>query len=278
MSYSYQNKSTDSIAVDLDDKLLRDANGALVFRPGGHGALIQNLNDLDADIIFVKNIDNVIHNHSDRIALYKNALAGILLELQQQIFTYLHLIESKELTEKEIEAICSFMNLKLNIKVALSSLPLSEKLQYLKTTLNRPIRVCGMVKNEGEPGGGPFWVLDKNGTVSLQIVESSQVDLNNKDQKNILNASTHFNPVDLVCGVKNYRNEKFNLVQFVDTNAGFIVEKNIFGKNIKSYELPGLWNGAMANWISIFVEVPLVTFNPVKTVNDLLKPGHQISK
>ena len=170
------------------------------------------------------------------------------------------------------------MSLQLNIKVALSSLPLSEKLQYLKTTLNRPIRVCGMVKNEGEPGGGPFWVLDKNGTVSLQIVESSQVDLNNKDQKNILNASTHFNPVDLVCGVKNYQNEKFNLVKFVDTNAGFIVEKNIFGKNIKSYELPGLWNGAMANWISIFVEVPLVTFNPVKTVNDLLKPGHQISK
>ena len=278
VSYSYQNKSTDSIAVDLNNEVLRDRNGTLVFRPGGHGSLIQNLNDLDADIIFVKNIDNVIHNHSDRIALYKNALAGILLELQEQIFTYLHLIESKELTEKESDEICSFMNLKLNIKVALSSLPLSEKLQYLKTTLNRPIRVCGMVKNEGEPGGGPFWVLDKNGTVSLQIVESSQVDLNNKDQKNILNASTHFNPVDLVCGVKNYQNEKFNLVQFVDTNSGFIVEKNIFGKNIKSYELPGLWNGAMANWITIFVEVPLVTFNPVKTVNDLLKPGHQISK
>ena len=278
VSYSYQNKSTDSIAVDLNNEVLRDRNGTLVFRPGGHGSLIQNLNDLDADIIFVKNIDNVIHNHSDRIALYKNALAGILLELQQQIFAYLNLIESKELTEKEIEEICSFMSLKLNIKVAVSSLPLSEKLQYLKTTLNRPIRVCGMVKNEGEPGGGPFWVLDKNGTVSLQIVESSQVDLNNKDQKNILNASTHFNPVDLVCGVKNYQNEKFNLLKFVDTNAGFIVEKNIFGKNIKSYELPGLWNGAMANWISIFVEVPLVTFNPVKTVNDLLKPGHQISK
>ncbi len=277
VNFSYQSKVTDTIAVNIKNQPFRDTDDKLVFRPGGHGALIQNLNDLDADIIFIKNIDNVIQNHMETIALYKKALAGILIDLQTQIFDFLKAIEENQIIATNIENIFDFVKEKLNIEVIgeVSKYTLENKIIYLKELLDRPIRVCGMVKNEGEPGGGPFWVSDKKGNLSLQIVESSQVDLENSKQLEILQSATHFNPVDLVCGIKNYKHEKFNLTEFIDEESGFIVQKNKNGKDLKAYELPGLWNGAMAKWITIFVEVPLVTFNPVKTVNDLLKPAHQ---
>ena len=277
VSYSYQNKSTDALAVTMKNKPFRDENRQLVFRPGGHGALIENLNNLDADIVFIKNIDNVIQNNLEKISLYKKGLAGILLEIQQQVFSYLQALDSATMEPKFMDEIVLFLKDNLNISMTdgFYSACLENKIFELQTVLNRPLRVCGMVKNEGEPGGGPFWVQDNQGGSSLQIVESSQVDLDNDNQKAILNAATHFNPVDLVCGIKNYKKEKLDLTQFVDYNSGFIVEKNVAGKNIKGYELPGLWNGAMANWLTVFVQVPLITFNPVKTVNDLLKPAHQ---
>lgn len=274
-SYSFQNKSTDTIAVDLKNNPFRDKNDKLLFRPGGHGALIENLDNLDADIVFIKNIDNVIQNHIESIALYKKTLAGVLVELQQKVFKYLNGIDEGNV--KHLDEIIDFVKNELNIGVndGFSKYTSENKISYLKELLDRPIRVCGMVKNEGEPGGGPFWVRDSKGVVSLQIVESSQVDLVNAGQAEILANATHFNPVDLVCGVKNYKGERFDLTQFVDHNSGFIVEKTQNGKPLKSYELPGLWNGAMAKWITVFVEVPLLTFNPVKTVNDLLKDPHQ---
>jgi hypothetical protein len=277
VSYSYQDKSTDTIAVDLNNQPFRNEQGALTFRPGGHGALINNLNNLDADVIFIKNIDNVIQNHIAEITLYKKGLAGVLLELQEQVFQILKAVDNKDLKEENIATIIDFMKQKLNIDVLedFYKYTLDNKIDFIKNKLNRPIRICGMVKNEGEPGGGPFWVRSFKGNVSLQIVESSQVDNHNAEQAGILAKATHFNPVDLVCATKNYQGQKFDLTQFVDQSTGFIVHKNNKGKEIKGYELPGLWNGAMAKWITVFVEVPLVTFNPVKTVNDLLKPAHQ---
>ncbi len=277
ISYSYQDKSSDTIAVTINNAPFRNENGQLVFRPGGHGALIHNLNMLDADIIFIKNIDNVIQNHIEETTFYKKGLAGILLDLQQEIFQILKDIDSQRVDEKNIELITNFMQKKLNIGVTdnFNEYTLANKIDCIKNKLNRPIRICGMVKNEGEPGGGPFWIKSTKGNVSLQIVESSQVDINNPEQAKILANATHFNPVDLVCGIKNYRREKFNLIEFIDHSTGFIVHKNNKGKDLKGYELPGLWNGAMAKWITVFVEVPLVTFNPVKNVNDLLKPAHQ---
>ena len=275
ISFSYQNKKTDAISVDFSNRPFRDASGKLTFRPGGHGALIENLNNLDADIIFIKNIDNVIQNHKEINILYKKVLAGILIELQQQIFNYLNDIEKNE--ELDLSEIIAFAKKSLNIKFpdGFSKYTLENKISYVQNILDRPIRICGIVKNEGDTGGGPFWVRDSEGTVSLQIVETSQIDLANADQARILANATHFNPVDLVCGLRNHRNQKFDLAQFVDHNSGFIVEKNKDGAPLKGYELPGLWNGAMAKWITVFVEVPLITFNPVKTVNDLLKPAHQ---
>ncbi|MFD1603805.1 DUF4301 family protein [Flavobacterium artemisiae] len=277
VSYSYQSKRTDSINVDLKNKLVRDKNDKLVFRPGGHGALIENLNELDADVIFIKNIDNVIQNHIDEITLYKKALAGILIKVQEKVFNYLRAIEKNEFKQEEIAEIALFLKEKLNSDLSsdFDKFTFENQIEKIKELLDRPIRVCGMVKNEGEPGGGPFWVMNDKGVTSLQIVESSQVDLSNKKQQEILAEATHFNPVDLVCGIKNYKGERFDLQRFVDEKAGFIVEKSVDGKIVKSYELPGLWNGSMANWLTLFVAVPLITFNPVKTVNDLLKPAHQ---
>jgi hypothetical protein len=275
VSFSYQNKKTDAISVDFSNRPFRDASGKLTFRPGGHGALIENLNNLDADIIFIKNIDNVIQNHKEISILYKKVLAGILIELQQQIFNYLNDIEKNE--EIDLSEIIAFAKKSLNIEFSdgFSKYTLENKISYVQKILDRPIRICGMVKNEGDTGGGPFWVRDSKGTVSLQIVETSQIDLANANQAQVLTNATHFNPVDLVCGIRNYNNERFDLTRFVDHNSGFIVEKNKSGQSLKGYELPGLWNGAMAKWITVFVEVPLITFNPVKTVNDLLKPAHQ---
>lgn len=276
-SFSYQLKNTDTIAVDLSNEPFRDSDGKLLFRPGGHGALIENLGKIDADIVFIKNIDNVSHNNIDLIAFYKKALAGILIEQQQRIFTCLREIDFPETSSEQIDAILAFaqQQLLLYVPTDVSKYTLENKKEFAKVLLNKPIRVCGMVKNEGEPGGGPFWTEHKQSGYSLQIVESSQIDLDNKAQKEIFAQASHFNPVDLVCGLKNYKGEFFNLQDFVDKNSGFIVHKNRFGKEVKSYELPGLWNGAMSGWITIFAEVPLETFNPVKTVNDLLKPAHQ---
>jgi hypothetical protein len=277
VSYSHQHKSTDTIAVSPNNEPFRTENNRLLFRPGGHGALINNLNNLDADVIFIKNIDNVIQNHIKEITLYKKGLAGILLDLQEQIFKILKAIESDQIKESRIPEIIHFMAEKLNIDILedFDKYTLENKLEFIVNKLNRPIRICGMVKNEGEPGGGPFWVRSYKGNVSLQIVESSQVETNNAEQADILAKATHFNPVDLVCATKNYHGEKFDLTQFVDQSTGFIVSKTKNGQDLKGYELPGLWNGAMAKWITVFVEVPLITFNPVKTVNDLLKPAHQ---
>ena len=277
VSYSHQDKSTDTIAVAPNNEPFRTENGQLVFRPGGHGALINNLNNLEADVLFIKNIDNVIQNHIKEITLYKKGLAGVLLDLQQQIFDILRAIDNKEISEATIPEIIQFMVQKLNIDVLedFDKYTLENKLEFIVSKLNRPIRVCGMVKNEGEPGGGPFWVRSYKGNVSLQIVESSQVETHNTEQAEILAKATHFNPVDLVCATKDYHGEKFDLNQFIDSSTGFIVTKNRNGQELKGYELPGLWNGAMAKWITVFVEVPLITFNPVKTVNDLLKPAHQ---
>ncbi|KAF2334276.1 DUF4301 family protein [Flavobacterium daemonense] len=277
IGYSYQNAGTDSIAVDSKERLVRDKNDALIFRPGGHGALIQNLNVLDADVIFIKNIDNVIQNHIDKITLYKKALAGILIEVQQKVFGYLHAIDQQKIGEDQLKEVIFSLSKELNVEISsdFEMFTFENKISKIKELLDRPIRVCGMVKNEGEPGGGPFWVMNEKGIKSLQIVETSQVDLSDKKQSKILAEATHFNPVDLVCGIKNYKGEKFDLQNFVDQKTGFIVEKSVDGKTVKNYELPGLWNGSMAHWLTIFVAVPLITFNPVKTVNDLLKAPHQ---
>ena len=279
ISFSYQHESTDTIAVTPKDEPFRNDDGSLLFRPSGHGALLKNLNALDADIIFIKNIDNVVvKQYKQEMVKYKKVLAGILLKLQKKAFEYLHVLDQNNLSEANFNSIETFLQEDMGIKISGEYHKYLDtyKVAYLKEKLNRPIRVCGMVKNEGEPGGGRFWVRDINGNESLQIVESAQINLKNKWQKELLTNATHFNPVDLVCGVKNYKGEKFNLEDFVDHDAAFITMKTKVGKDLKALELPGLWNGSMANWNTIFVEVPIITFNPVKTVNDLLKAPHQI--
>lgn len=265
VSFSQQKKSTDTVAVDLSDNPFME-DGQLLFRPAGHGALLENLNDLSADVIFVKNIDNVVPDHlkADTI-VYKKALASLLIEFQQDSFDWQKRIDSGE------DCFLEAMD-KLQEKYTIT--PEAQNKEELFQYLNRPVRVCGMVENTGEPGGGPFWVNDGTGT-SLQIAETAQIDLSNPEQASILKKSSHFNPVDLVCGVKNFKGETFDLLQFRDDKTGFITQKSRSGKEVKAMELPGLWNGAMANWITLFVEVPISTFNPVKTVNDLLKPNHQ---
>lgn len=273
ISFSYQDKSSDTIAVNENNTPFRDINNNIVFRPGGHGALIHNLNNLDSDIVYIKNIDNVTPNFFDKNIKYKKALGGILIQLQKELFSFLEELNSN--VDIELQKIIDFAVQKLNIDRAFFTNKTDIRNKLIEK-LNRPIRVCGMVKNEGEPGGGPFWVKHTNGSTSLQIVESSQIDFSNENQFKIAAEATHFNPVDLVCGIKNYKGEKFNLLQFVDPNTGFIVHKNKDGKPLKGYELPGLWNGAMAHWNTIFVEVPLATFNPVKTINDLLNRNHQL--
>ena len=278
ISYSNQKSSTDTIAVNLDNTPFRNADGSLLFRPGGHGALIENLNDQDADIIFIKNIDNVVVDPNlDAVAASKKMLAGLALKIQNQVFEYIDLLETASVKEKQLITIKAYAERTLNVRFTSNyeELSFAKKCTVLKDKLNRPIRVCGMVKNEGEPGGGPFFIKNKKGEISLQIVESAQIDRDNTSQVSILKNATHFNPVDLICTVRNYKGEKFDLLDFVDTKQGFITNKTKEGKELKALELPGLWNGAMAFWNTIFVEVPLVTFNPVKTVNDLLKPSHQ---
>ncbi len=276
ISFSEQKPSTDTVAADADNEPFRE-NGALVFRPGGHGALIENLNDIDADIIFIKNIDNVVPDRlKDDTVTYKKLLAGILVDLQAQAFEYLRLIDSGKYTHEQIEEMIRFVQQKLMCRHEdVKHMEDCDLVLYLRKKLNRPMRVCGMVKNVGEPGGGPFFAYNPDGSVSLQILESSQIDMNNSEAKSMFENGTHFNPVDLVCAVKDYKGEKFCLPQFVDKNTGFISHKSKNGRELKAMELPGLWNGAMSDWSTVFVEVPLITFNPVKTVNDLLRDVHQ---
>jgi hypothetical protein len=277
VGFSEQKPATDTIAADENDEAFRDNDGELVFRPGGHGALIENLNDLEGDVIFIKNIDNVVPDSlKESTTTYKKIIAGILVNLQKQCFGYLKEMENDSLSKAKLSVIAQFCEKRLNNQHSgLHSLTDIELQKYLYNKLNRPIRVCGMVKNVGEPGGGPFLTVNSDGTVSPQILESSQIDISNPVDKAIMMNSTHFNPVDLVCGVKDYQGKKFNLIQHVDKNTGFISLKSKNGKELKALELPGLWNGAMSDWNTIFVEVPIDTFNPVKTVNDLLRPQHQ---
>lgn len=271
ITFSEQKPSTDTVAANPDNTPFREADGSLLFRPGGHGALIENLNEIEADVIFVKNIDNVVPDRlKPETVEWKQVIAGVLVTLQKQAFEYLRQLDNNP-TEAQIAEIAQFVEKNLCIN------PKNNKVDaaYLKSKLNRPMRVCGVVKNVGEPGGGPFLTYNQDGTVSLQILESSQIDTNNAEYMKMFTQGTHFNPVDLVCAVKDYQGKPFNLPDFVDKTTGFISSKSKGGKELKALELPGLWNGAMSNWSTVFVEVPLGTFNPVKTVNDLLREQHQ---
>ena len=265
ISFSEQKSSTDTIAVNPDNTPFLTDEGKLLFRPAGHGALLSNLNDIEADIIFVKNIDNVTTDalRGDTIR-YKKALAGLLLDLQSQTFAHLKALNegATDLTE-----IAEFIEQKLCTK-----LPKEYDAELLKGILDRPIRLCGMVRNEGEPGGGPFWVKNDDGTQSLQIAESSQI---SAEDMPLMKEATHFNPVDLVCGVRKADGSKFDLMLYPDPKTGFISSKSSGGRELRAQELPGLWNGAMAKWNTIFVDVPISTFSPVKVVQDLLRPQHQ---
>ena len=277
ISFSQQKLSTDTIAVDMDNQPLRDEEGRLVFRPGGHGALIENLKDIDADIVFIKNIDNVVpDSFKYSTVIYKKILAGILVSFQEKIHEYLRLIDSGKYSNKQIEEMIYFLQDELCTRNAeMKYLEDAELVLYLKRKFRRPLRVCGMVRNQGEPGGGPFLAFNADGTYSPQILESSQIDLSDPVKKELFEAGTYFNPVDLVCALKDHQGVKYDLLDYVDKNAGFISMKSKGGKKLKALELPGLWNGAMSDWNTVFVEVPVETFNPVKTVNDLLRPAHQ---
>jgi hypothetical protein len=269
VTYSVQKPSTDTIAVDMENQPFRETDGSLLFRPAGHGALLENLSEIDADIIFIKNIDNVVPDRlKPETITYKKVIGGVLVAIQQKVFEYLHELES-ELDDIKLGEIKDFANQNLGIK-----LEGNVDCSTLIDVLNRPIRVCGMVKSDGDPGGGPFWVK-ANGQNSLQVVETAQIDLTDESQIKVFNQATHFNPVDLVCGVKNYKGEKFDLMSNRDPATGFVTQKSKDGKDLKAQELPGLWNGSMADWNTVFVEVPVITFNPVKAVTDLLLEEHQ---
>ena len=279
ISLSEQAPYTDTIAVDMNNQPFRLDDGSILFRPGGHGALIENVNKLDADLVFIKNIDNVVPDNLKQTTYeYKKLIGGVLLKYQAIIFDYLNQLDTQEQSEALLIEIENFLTqqLALELPAGYAQMNKADKFQFLKNKLHRPIKVCGMVKNEGEPGGGPFWTRNSDGTVSLQIVESAQIDKENSEQLAIMKNSSHFNPVDLVCGLKDYKGQKFDLLKYRDPNTGFIAYKSSGGRELKAQELPGLWNGAMADWNTLFVEVPIITFNPVKTVNDLLREQHQV--
>ena len=271
ITFSEQKPSTDTVAANPDNTPFRDADGSLLFRPGGHGALIENLNEIEADVIFIKNIDNVVPDRlKPETVEWKQIIAGVLVTLQKQAFEYLRKLDAGA-SEAELKEIAKFVEECLCCRAKDNKVDAD----YLRRKLNRPMRVCGVVKNVGEPGGGPFLTYNQDGTVSLQILESSQIDTNNAEYMKMFTQGTHFNPVDLVCAVKDYQGKPFNLPDFIDKTTGFISSKSKGGKELKALELPGLWNGAMSDWSTVFVEVPLGTFNPVKTVNDLLREQHQ---
>jgi len=278
VTFSVQKPSTDTLAVDQRNEPCRDEAGRLVFRPAGHGALLENLNDLQGDIVFIKNIDNLtVDRLKPETYLYKRALAGYLIELQDEIFRYLHALSHERVEERLLKEMFAFAREKLSLvpPVDLARKSRAERMAFLAGRLNRPLRVCGVVQNTGEPGGGPFWIRQPDNTLSLQIIEAAQVDMQTAEQRALWEAATHFNPVDLVCGVRDYCGRPFDLRRFSDPDTGFIAQKSKDGKVLRALELPGLWNGAMTHWNTVFVEVPLVIFNPVKTVFDLLRDAHQ---
>lgn len=277
ITFSEQKPSTDTIAANPDGTPFRNPDGSLLFRPGGHGALIENLNEIEADVIFVKNIDNVVPDRLKQDTVeWKQIIAGVLVSLQKKAFEYLRLLDTGRYTHEQVEEIIRFVQQDLCCRKAdIKELEDADLVIYLRKKLNRPMRVCGVVKNVGEPGGGPFLTYNQDGTVSLQILESSQIDKSNKEYMEMFTKGTHFNPVDLVCAVKDYQGKPFDLPKYVDPTTGFISQKSKNGKELQALELPGLWNGAMSDWSTVFVEVPLSTFNPVKTVNDLLRDQHQ---
>ncbi|MDR2120876.1 MAG: DUF4301 family protein [Tannerella sp.] len=277
VAFSLQSPSTDTIAVDADNNPLRDERGALEFRPGGHGALIGNLNGIDADVVFIKNIDNVVPDRFKPLTVrYKKILAGLLVDLHRKICRYTRLVNKGNYTHEQVQEMIYFLQDELCIRnPEIKLLEDAELILYIRHKLLRPLRVCGMVRNCGAPGGGPFFAVNPDGTISLQILESSQIDMNNPAEKALFEQGTHFNPVDLVCALKDPDGNKYHLPDFVDDNTGFISHKSKNGRELKALELPGLWNGAMSDWNTVFVEIPGETFNPVKTVNDLLRPQHR---
>ena len=278
VTYSAQDPETDTVAVTMDNAPVRTADGSPVRRPAGHGALLGNLDALSGDLVFIKNIDNVAREELlAETVFWKKALGGVLLSARREIFRYLGELSSPGFSESLAEEMASFCarELFLDLSRALEGPSPEERKERLVRALDRPVRVCGVVKNEGEPGGGPFWT-ETGGGESLQIVESAEVDRNSSSQMEVWESSTHFNPVDIVCSARNFRGEKFDLFDFVDDEAGIIAEKSFGAERIKALELPGLWNGSMAGWITVFVEVPASTFNPVKTVFDLLRPAHRV--
>ncbi len=271
VSYSTQKASTDTLALDATDQPLRDSEGRLVLRPGGHGALIENLNDLSGDIVLIRNIDNVVPDvHKEANLTWAKLLTGYLVALQEEQHALLKALHDHPEDLMTRELVVCFLGDRLQLDVSLF-----DDSQTLLDKLDRPVRVCGMVPNSGEPGGGPFWVRDSNGRVSRQIVEGAQIDNSDPEQAKILAGSTHFNPVDMVCGVSDWRGRPYDLSRFVDEEAVIITSKRMAGQELKVLELPGLWNGAMAGWHTLFVEIPPEAFNPVKTVFDLLRPAHQ---
>lgn len=277
VSFSEQKSSTDTIAANMDNTPFRDENGKLLFRPGGHGALLENLNDLESDIVFIKNIDNVVPDRlKDAIVLWKQIIAGVLVQTQEKAFAYLRKLDEGKCTHDNLLEMSEFVRKDLCCNYSgteeMNDTQLSE---YLRTKLNRPMRVCGVVRNVGEPGGGPFLAYNPDGSVSLQILESSQISPSNPEYVKMFKEGTHFNPVDLCCAIRDYKGNKFTLTDYTDPSTGFISHKSKNGRELQALELPGLWNGAMSNWNTIMVEVPLSTFNPVKTVNDLLREQHQ---
>ena len=277
ISFTCQEKSTDTVAVDLKNRPFRTEEGELLFRPAGHGALIYNLNAIEDELVSIKNIDNVSNDRFLPVtAKYKKVLMGVALSLRDRIFGYLNALDAAGNTD--CSALCDeiekFLADELSITLPASA-SRAERVAILRSKLDRPIRVCGMVRNQGEPGGGPFIVKSRDGSSNLQILESVQINMGDEASREMLAGATHFNPVDLVCCLRNYKGEKFNLLDYVDQDAGFISSKSYQGRELKALELPGLWNGSMSDWKTCFVEVPLETFNPVKVVLDLLRPAHQ---
>jgi len=277
VSMSEQKAATDTIAANPDGTPFRQEDGSLLFRPGGHGALIENLNEIDAPVVFIKNIDNVVPDrHREATVRYKQVLAGYLIEVHDRVADYISRLDRNDYTTETLREMIAFLHNVLNVRdPKMKVWEDNDLVNFLRDKFNRPLRVCGMVRNEGEPGGGPYIAVNPDGTSSPQILESHQIDPSNADYKKMMAKATHFNPVDLVCYLQDIDGHRYDLRRYVDPATGFISSKSAHGRELKALELPGLWNGAMSDWNTIFIEVPIATFNPVKTINDLLRPAHQ---